>query len=142
MVKYFADRFQKKFKSDLRQSPRALRALLTACERAKRTHSTAATASIICASLDGGQDFMDNISRVMFEHLNDELFCPTMTPAVQVPREANMAKGDVTSSLLVVRPGFRVFSSCFRTSSTGSSRAAVSTLTRRLRPVLWFRQRS
>jgi L1 cell adhesion molecule like protein len=40
MVNYFADRFQKKFKSDLRQSPRALRTLRTTCERVKRTLST------------------------------------------------------------------------------------------------------
>ena len=45
MVNYFADKFQKKYKCDLRQSPRALRTLRTACERAKRTLSTATSAS-------------------------------------------------------------------------------------------------
>jgi L1 cell adhesion molecule like protein len=101
MVNYFADRFQKKFRSDLRQSPRALRTLRTACERAKRTLSTAATASIICDSLYEGHDFMDNISRAMFENLNDELFRSTMTPVAQVLRDANMSKGDVTDIVLV-----------------------------------------
>jgi L1 cell adhesion molecule like protein len=101
MVNFFADRFQKKFKSDLRQSPRALRTLRTACERAKRTLSTATTASIICDSLYEGHDFMDNISRAMFENLNDELFRSTITPVGQVLRDANMAKGDVTDIVLV-----------------------------------------
>jgi L1 cell adhesion molecule like protein len=101
MVSYFADQFQKKFQSDLWRSPKALRALLTACERARRTFSTAATESIICDSLDEGHDFMDNISRAMFENLNNELFRSTMTPVAQVLREANMAKGDVTDIILV-----------------------------------------
>ena len=101
MVNYFADRFQKKFKCDLRQSPRALRTLRTACERAKRTLSTATTASIICDSLYEGHDFMDNISRAMFENLNDELFRSTMNPVAQVLKDANMSKSDVTDIVLV-----------------------------------------
>jgi L1 cell adhesion molecule like protein len=101
MVNYFADRFQKKFKSDLRQSPRALRTLRTACERAKRTLSSATTASIICDSLYEGHDFMDNISRAMFENLNDELFRSTMIPVAQVLRDANISKNDVNDIVLV-----------------------------------------
>jgi L1 cell adhesion molecule like protein len=101
LVEYFADRFQKKFKSDLRKSPRALRTLRTACERAKRTLSTATSASIICDSLYEGHDFMDNITRAMFENLNDELFRSTMVPVAQVLRDAGMGKGDVTDIVLV-----------------------------------------
>lgn len=101
LVNYFADRFQKKFKCDLRQSPRALRTLRTACERAKRTLSTAATASIVCDSLYEGHDFMDNISRAMFENLNDELFRSTMNPVSQVLKDAKMSKSDVTDIVLV-----------------------------------------
>ncbi|KAK8865545.1 hypothetical protein M9Y10_011101 [Tritrichomonas musculus] len=101
MVNYFADCFKRKFKCDLRQSPRALRTLRTACERAKRTLSTATTASIICDSLYEGHDFMDNISRAMFENLNDELFRSTMNPVAQVLKDANMSKSDVTDIVLV-----------------------------------------
>lgn len=101
LVNFFADRFQKKYKCDLRQSPRALRTLRTACERAKRTLSTATTASIICDSLYEGHDFMDNISRAMFENLNDELFRSTMNPVAQVLKDANMSKSDVTDIVLV-----------------------------------------
>jgi L1 cell adhesion molecule like protein len=101
MVDYFADRFQKKFKCDLRESPRAVRTLRTACERAKRTVSTAANASILCESLYQGHDFMDNISRAMFENLNDELFRKCMGPVAQVLKDANMSKSDVTDIVLV-----------------------------------------
>jgi L1 cell adhesion molecule like protein len=101
MVEYFAERFQKKFKKDLRSSPRALRTLRTACERAKRTLSTATNASIICDSLFEGHDFMDSMTRAMFENLNDELFRSTMTPVAQVLRDANISKSDVTDIVLV-----------------------------------------
>jgi L1 cell adhesion molecule like protein len=101
MVNFFAERFEKKFKRDLRQSARALRTLRTACERAKRTLSTATTASIICDSLYEGHDFMDNITRAMFENLNDELFRSTIAPVGQVLRDANMSKGDVTDIVLI-----------------------------------------
>jgi L1 cell adhesion molecule like protein len=101
MVDYFADRFQKKFKVDLRESPRALRTLRTACERAKRTLSSAANASIMCESLYQGHDFMDNISRAMFENLNDELFRSCMNPVQQVLRDAGVSKGDISEIVLV-----------------------------------------
>ena len=101
LVDYFADRFQKKFKCDLRESPRALRTLRTACERAKRTISTAANASILCESLYQGHDFQDTISRAMFENLNDELFRSCMGPVAQVLKDAKMSKSDITDIVLV-----------------------------------------
>jgi L1 cell adhesion molecule like protein len=101
MVDYFSDRFQKKFKCDLRESPRALRTLRTACERAKRTLSSAANASIMCESLYQGHDFMDNISRAMFDNLNDELFRSCMNPVQQVLRDSGMSKGDIHEIVLV-----------------------------------------
>jgi L1 cell adhesion molecule like protein len=101
MVNFFADRFQRKFKSDLRQSPRALRILRRACERAKRTLSKAMTASIICESLYEGHDFMDNISRAMFNSLNDDLFRRTLVPIQQVLHDMNMSKEDVTDIVLI-----------------------------------------
>ncbi|KAK8847275.1 Hsp70 chaperone [Tritrichomonas musculus] len=101
MVNFFADRFQKKFKCDLRQSLRALRTLRTACERAKRTLSTATNASIVCDSLYEGHDFIDSISRAMFESLNDELFRSTLNPVAQVLQDAKMSKSDVTDIVFV-----------------------------------------
>jgi L1 cell adhesion molecule like protein len=101
LVDYFADRFFKKFHCDLRESPRALRTLRTACERAKRTISSATTASILCESLYQGHDFTDTISRAMFENLNDELFRKCIGPVAQVLKDAKMSKSDVTDIVLV-----------------------------------------
>lgn len=55
-------------------------------ERAKITLSTSQTASISCDSLYEGHDFMDNITRSMFEKLN-ELFKSTLNPVVQVMKK-------------------------------------------------------
>jgi L1 cell adhesion molecule like protein len=77
MFDYFADRFNKKFKVDLRESPRALK---TRCERAKRTLSSAANASTRCESLYQQHNLKDNISSAMFENLNDEFFRACMNP--------------------------------------------------------------
>lgn len=62
---------------------------------------TMITASIVCDSLYEGHDFMDNISRAMFENLNDELFRSTMNPVSQVLKDAKMSKSDVTDIVLV-----------------------------------------
>jgi L1 cell adhesion molecule like protein len=97
-VKFFADRFKKKFKTDLRQSLQALR---TACERAKRTLATTVTASIICGLLYEGHDFMHNISRAMFKNVNDELTQSTLQPVARVLRDASVSKSDVTDIVLV-----------------------------------------
>ena len=98
---YFAEKFHKKFKCDLRESPRAIRTLRTACERAKRTLSTATNTSILCESIYKGHDFQDTITRAMFENLNDELFRLCMGPVTQVLQDAKMSKNEITDIVLV-----------------------------------------
>lgn len=101
MVEYFAGRFNRKYHCDLRESPRALRMLRSACERAKRTLSTATTASVICESIYQGHDLIDNISRAMFENLNITVF-NKFTPLLdRVISDANTSKADITDVVLV-----------------------------------------
>jgi L1 cell adhesion molecule like protein len=101
LVDYFADRFMKKFHCDLHESPRALRTLRTACERAKRTISSATNASILCEALYQGHDFMDTLSRAMFENINDDLFRKCIGPVAQVLKDAKKSKNDITDIVLV-----------------------------------------
>merc|ERR1711868_308456 len=54
MVDYFTAEFKKRTRKDVSQNPRALRRLRTACERAKRTLSTAAQAHLEIDSLVDG----------------------------------------------------------------------------------------
>ena len=55
--------FKRKFRKDISDSHRALRRLRTACERAKRTLSSAAQTSIEIDSLYEGIDFNSTITR-------------------------------------------------------------------------------
>jgi molecular chaperone DnaK (HSP70) len=66
--------FKRKNKKDISDNPRSLRRLRTACERAKRTLSSAAQTSIELDSLYEGIDFYSTITRARFEELCMDLF--------------------------------------------------------------------
>jgi len=67
LVTHFVQEFKRKNKKDISDNPRALRRLRTACERAKRTLSSAAQTSIELDSLYEGIDFYSSITRARFE---------------------------------------------------------------------------
>merc|ERR1711912_170472 len=69
MVDHFVNEFKRKHKKDIKGNKRALRRLRTACERAKRTLSSAAQANIEIDSLFEGVDFYTSITRARFEEL-------------------------------------------------------------------------
>jgi L1 cell adhesion molecule like protein len=66
MVAHFVQEFKRKHRKDLSDSPRALRRLRTACERAKRTLSSATQTSIELDSLYEGIDFATSITRARY----------------------------------------------------------------------------
>eukprot|EP00798_Chlamydomonas_sp_ICE-L_P014780 gene14780-20830_t len=101
LVNHFASEFQRKHKKDLKTSARALRRLRTACERAKRTLSSAAQTSIELDSLFEGVDFATSITRARFEELNMDLFRKCMDPVEKCLRDAKMDKSTVDDVVLV-----------------------------------------
>ena len=74
LVKHFLDEFKRKYKHDISGNKRASRRLRTACEKAKRTLSSSATASIEVESIYEGIDFFTSITRAKFEMLCMSLF--------------------------------------------------------------------
>ena len=74
LVNHFVAEFKRKFKKDMSDNPRSLRRLRTACERSKRTLSSAAQTSIELDSLYEGIDFYSTITRARFEELCMDLF--------------------------------------------------------------------
>jgi heat shock protein 1/8 len=80
--------FTRKAKKDLSGDARALRRLRTACERAKRTLSSGAQATIEIDSLFDGEDFTMTITRARFEDLNAKAFSGTLEPVAQVLKDA------------------------------------------------------
>jgi len=101
MVTHFVEEFKRKFKSDVSTNQRALRRLRTACERAKRTLSTATTANIEIDALFDGKDFYSSITRARFEELCGDLFRGCLDPVEKVLRDAKFDKSSVHDIVLV-----------------------------------------
>jgi len=101
LVEHFAQEFKRKHKKDLMDNSRAVKRLKVQAERAKRTLSTATTASVELDSLYEGIDFTTSITRARFEELCGDIIRRTMTPVEQVLRDAKMSKGDIHDIVLV-----------------------------------------
>ncbi len=101
MVDWAADEFRRKSKIDIKENPRALRRLRTACERAKRILSSSTQATIEVDSLAEGNDFSINLTRAKFEALCDTLFRKCMGPVEQVLKDSKMSKAQIHDIVLV-----------------------------------------
>jgi L1 cell adhesion molecule like protein len=101
LVIHFANEFKRKHKKELSSNARAMRRLRTACERAKRTLSSAAQTSIEIDSLYEGVDFYTSITRARFEELCGDLFRSTLDPVEKVLRDSKIDKSNVHEIVLV-----------------------------------------
>ena len=101
LVNHFGAEFKRKHKKDLTTNARAMRRLRTACERAKRTLSSAAQTSIEIDSLYEGVDFYTSITRARFEELCGDLFRSTLDPVEKVLRDSKIDKSNVHEIVLV-----------------------------------------
>ncbi|XP_044753363.1 heat shock-related 70 kDa protein 2-like isoform X1 [Coccinella septempunctata] len=101
MTEFFAEEFNRKYKVNIMDNKRALRRLQTACERAKRTLSSATQASIEIDSLAEGIDLYTNISRAKFEEMNMGIFRRTMEPVEKAIKDAKLTKGQINEVVLV-----------------------------------------
>ncbi|XP_015753975.1 PREDICTED: heat shock cognate 71 kDa protein-like [Acropora digitifera] len=101
MVDYFKKEFKRKYKKDISDNKRAMRRLRTACERAKRTLSASAQASIKIDSLYEGIDFSEPISRAKFEEINADLFRGTIEQVREAIRDSKLQRTDIHEVVLV-----------------------------------------
>jgi len=101
MVEHCVAEFKRKSKLDVSGNPRALRRLRTACERAKRTLSSATQATVEIDSLMDGVDFQTIISRAKFEQLCEPVFRRTVAPLDQLLRDARLSKEDIHEIVMV-----------------------------------------
>jgi len=101
LVNHFLAEFKRKHKKDMSGNARAVRRLRTSCERAKRTLSSSASASIEIDALFEGIDFNSTITRARFEELNADLFRGCLDPVEKVLRDAKMDKKAVHEIVLV-----------------------------------------
>nr|AAB81865.1 heat-shock cognate protein 70 [Dictyostelium discoideum] len=101
LVNHFVDEFKRKHKKDLMTNQRAHRRLRTACERAKRTLSSSAQASIEIDSLFEGIDFYTSITRARFEELCADLFRGCLDPVDKVLKDSKLDKKTIHEIVLV-----------------------------------------
>ena len=101
LVNYFMEEFKRNHKLDIGNNQRAVRRLRTACERAKRTLSTTASATIEVDALFEGIDFNSTLTRARFEELCSDLFRGCIEPVEKVLRDAKMDKCSIHDVVLV-----------------------------------------
>jgi len=101
LVEHFTKEFKRKHKSDLKSSSRAMRRLRSQCERAKRTLSASARATVEIDSLYDGIDFYSTITRARFEDLCGSYFRNCLDPVRKVLQDSGMAKNEVHEVVLV-----------------------------------------
>ena len=101
LLNHFLDEIKRKYKVDIRGNHKAIRKLRTACEKAKRTLSTSANATIEVDSLFDGNDFNSSITRARFEELCSDLFRACIDPVESVLRDGKVSKGDIHDVVLV-----------------------------------------
>ena len=101
MVEHFVSEFKRKNKKDPSSSKKAIRRLRTACEKAKRTLSSSATASLEIDSFFEGVDFYSSITRARFEEICSDIFKRAMDPVEKVLKDSKLSKGEVHEIVLV-----------------------------------------
>jgi heat shock protein 1/8 len=101
VVNFFIQEFKRKHKHDISSNPRALCRLRSACERAKRTLSSATRTTIEIDSLYQGIDFYASLTRTRFEELCHDLFRSTLEPIEKVLRDSKIDKSNVHEVVLI-----------------------------------------
>ncbi|KAB0796645.1 hypothetical protein PPYR_10706, partial [Photinus pyralis] len=101
LVQHFAQEFDKKYKTELLTNKRAVRRLQMACERAKRTLSSANQTTIEIDSLAEGIDFHTTLTRAKFDELNHDIFMRTLEPVEKALKDAKLSKDKINDIVLV-----------------------------------------
>jgi len=101
LVDWCVQEFKKKYKVDLSSNSKALRRLRTACERAKRSLSSATQAQIEVDSLAEGNDFSATLTRAKFESMCEPFFRRCIGPLDGLLKDAKMSKEQIHEIVMV-----------------------------------------
>ena len=101
MLNYCAQHFDRKNKTEINTSAKALRRLRSECEREKRNLSSVVETLIDIDSLYEGLDFHIKITRAKFEELNAYLFDKCMQIVIKCLEDARMRKELIDEVVLV-----------------------------------------
>ena len=101
LVQHFLNDFKRKNKKDMSLNARAVKRLKVACERLKRTLSSATQGQIELESLYDGVDFFSSMTRARFEEINSDIFRRTLEPVEKVMRDSKKSKSEINDIVLV-----------------------------------------
>lgn len=101
LTRWAMEEFRKKTGCDISENKKAVRKLRNACERAKKSLSSAMTGTIEVDSLFEGIDCNLTITRAKFEDINMAFFRKTLAPVDTVLTDAGVSKSDVDEIVLV-----------------------------------------
>jgi heat shock protein 1/8 len=101
IVNYVVEEFKKKTKVDLTESPKAMRRVKAAAEKAKRSLSSQTQSTIEVDSVHNGIDLNIVLTRAKFEALCADIFQRTLTPVEKVLSDAKLSKSEVHDVVLV-----------------------------------------
>jgi heat shock 70kDa protein 1/2/6/8 len=101
IMEWAATEFKRKTGLNIKDSPRALRRLITAAERTKRNLSASTQANIEIDSLMEGQDMNLILTRAKFEQLAETFFKRCLAPLDQLLRDAKLSKDQIHEIVMV-----------------------------------------
>lgn len=101
VVEHCVKEFKRKSGLEIKKQSRSWRRLQNACERAKRTLSSATSATIEIDSLYEGHDFNLVLTRAKFEDLTSDIFRLSMEPVYKVLADGKMGKAQIQEVVLV-----------------------------------------
>lgn len=101
VTQWAVEEFKRKTGCDISESKKALRKLRNACERAKKSLSSAKVAVIEVDSLYEGIDCNLTLTRAKFEDINMAFFKKTLSPVDTVLSDAGISKSQVHEVVLV-----------------------------------------
>ncbi|XP_072922534.1 heat shock 70 kDa protein 14 [Hemitrygon akajei] len=100
LAQYLASEFQRLFKQNIKESPRAMMKLINSAEVAKHALSTLGSANCFVDSLHEGLDFECAVSRARFESLCATLFSQSIQPIEKLVEEAGLSQSDISKVVL------------------------------------------
>jgi L1 cell adhesion molecule like protein len=101
LAKFCLDYIKQKYHKDISGSARCMGRLKNACERAKRTLSSATQTTIEIDSLIDGEDFAMSLSRSKLEEICIDIFKRTIKPIDEVLHVAKLDKTQIDEVVLV-----------------------------------------
>uniref|UniRef100_A0A4W3H4V7 Heat shock protein 14 n=1 Tax=Callorhinchus milii TaxID=7868 RepID=A0A4W3H4V7_CALMI len=100
LAHYLSLEFQRLFRQDVKQNPRAMMKLVNSAEVAKHALSTLGSSNCFVDSLHDGLDFDCNVSRARFESVCSTLFTQSIQPIQKLLDEVGLAGSDISKVVL------------------------------------------